>query len=737
MQFSSVLAKAYKKQQKKQRADRYLRDDYARNQSWQSQTSSGQSDNDGGKAATVESSRLPIVGQLLAQSLQWRQLRQQTLAEVQTISHKEGTVANRDRTPASAQEESSLTGELTGEEVAINRNLFASVTSLSLAATGMFFYLPLAWLSVPFTLYASIDVLRDATQALVEERKLRHSLLDATVIVSALFSQYYLASALASLTYYTGCKLMAMTEDNTQQTLHKIMGEQPQIVWRLVDGTEVETPLTTLEAGELIVVNTGETLPVDGFVVDGFGAVDQRLLSGEARPVEKEAGAPVYAGTTLLTGRLHICVEKAGADTVAAQIGEILLRTTHYKSSIQARCEEISDRSVIPTLGLSAVTLAALGPASAVAVIGANYAEVLRIIAPLGMLNFLASASHQGILIKDGRALELLNTIDTVVFDKTGTLTLEQPHVTAVHTWRALTGDHLLALAAAAEQRQNHPLARAIIEAAQSRDLFLPAIDESLYEVGYGIKAATAEHELHVGSLRFITAMGIPVADGVYTQQEATHHQGGALVYVAVDGELAGAIELHATLRPEAKQIVAQLKARKLKLYILSGDHHEPTRRLAEQLGIDNFVAEVLPEEKAAWVKQLQSEGRAVCFVGDGINDAIALKQAHTSISLRGASNAATDTAQIILTNENLAQLDQVFTLAQRFNTNLRNSYITTFGPGLFCLGGIFFFKFQILSAMICYNASLVAGLGNALLPAWNRDSVLPDANYISTEQVD
>lgn len=717
MQFSNILAKAYKKQQKRQRADRYLRDSYVYEQG----------NRDTSKPATAENSPLPMMGQLLAQSMQWRQLREQTLAEVQTTSHRTDDAVSREGAAALPDE----------EETAINRNLFASVTGLGLAATGMFFYLPLAWLSVPFTLYASIDVLRDASHALVEERKLRHSLLDATVIVSALFSQYYLASALASLTYYTGCKLMSLTEDNTQQTLHKIMGEQPQIVWRLVDGTEVETPFTALQAGDLIVVNTGETLPVDGYVVSGLGAVDQRLLSGEARPVEKESGAPVYAGTTLLTGRLHVCVEKAGTETVAAQIGEILLRTTHYKSSIQARCEEISDRSVIPTLGVSAFTLAALGPASAVAVIGANYAEVLRIIAPLGMLNFLASASHQGILIKDGRALELLNTIDTVVFDKTGTLTLEQPHVATIYTWQEFGADHLLALAAAAEQRQNHPLARAIIDAAQSRNLSLPAIDESTYEVGYGIQAATAEHKLHVGSLRFIALTGIPIADEVYTQQQATHEQGGVLVYVAVDGLLVGAIELHATLRPEAKRIVAQLKARKLKLYILSGDHQDPTRRLAEQLGIENFVAEVLPEEKAAWVQQLQSEGRAVCFVGDGINDAIALKQAHTSISLRGASNAATDTAQIILTDESLAQLDQVFTLAEQFNKNMRNSYITTFGPGLFCLGGIFFFKFRILSAMICYNASLVAGLGNALLPALNRRSTTQEVHFIAAEQTD
>lgn len=714
MQITNALSKVYKKQQKKVRASRYLRDQQVAipGQFLAPETAPDAKNN--GVSDRV---------QFLAQSMQWRQIRQRSLAEVQTEQLDRVSAATENSISASPSDALSSNSVPSDEEIAIDRNLFASVAGMGLAATGMFFYLPLAWLSVPFTVYASIDVLRDASGALVEERKLRHSILDATVIVSALFSQYYLASAMASLIYYTGHKLMVMTEDNTQQTLRKIMGDQPLVVWRLVDGSEVETPLTALQAGDVIVANTGDTLPIDGYIVHGFASIDQRLLSGEARPVEKEPGATVYAGTTLLAGRIHICVEKAGSDTVAAQIGDILLRTADYKSSIQARGEEISDRSVVPTLGLSALTLAFLGPASAVAVIGANYAELLRIVAPLSMLNFLAMASRQGILIKDGRALELLNDVDTIVFDKTGTLTLEQPHVAAIHTWGDQTEEQLLALAAAAEQRQNHPLARAIIEAAQAHNLSLPTIDESRYEVGYGIKAVTPDHELYIGSLRFMTLAGVSVEEEIYAHQTKIHEAGGALVYVAVDDKLAGAIELHATLRPEAMEIVAQMKARKLKLYILSGDHQEPTRRLAEQLGIEHFVAEVLPEEKAEWVKALQAEGRVVCFVGDGLNDAIALKQAHTSISLRGASTAATDTAQIILTDESLIQLDQVFTLAQRFNKNMRNNYITTFGPGLLCLGGIFFFNLQLLSAMVCYNASLVAGLGNALLPVLNSDA--------------
>ena len=685
------LIKSYKKQIRKRRADRYLR----------------QEQQGGGERAPVLPVEPPTALQTFVQSLGWGELRQRQLLQI--------AAAARDQQEGTAHPP--RVRSISAEEEAINRNLLASATGLSLAAVGMFLYSPLALLSVPFTLYASVDVMREARDALVEERRLRHSILDATVILSALASHLYLASALASLTYYTGHKLMALTEDNTEQTLRTIIGEQTRTVWRLLDGAEVETPFGDLAVGDIIVVGAGDLIPVDGLIRNGLASVDQHMLSGESRPVEKGAGDLAYAGTVVLTGRIYIQVERTGAATVAAQIGEILRRTADYKSSIQAKGEELSDRSVLPTLGLSAVTLAMLGPSSAVAVIGANYAEILRVVSPLGMLNFLAQAAHQGILIKDGRALELLTQIDTIVFDKTGTLTLEQPHVAHVYTWHGLTEQELLTLAAAAEVRQSHPIAKAILQAAQEQQLHLPAIDEARYEIGYGIKVVVGHQTVLVGSLRFMDLEAIPITNEIHSLQALGHEQGSTFVYVAVDGQLAGAIELQATLRPEAKEMIQQLKARKLAMYIISGDHQEPTKRLAQDLGIDAYFAEVLPEEKAQIVARLQAEGRFVCFVGDGINDAIALKQAHASISLRGASTAATDTAQIVLTDESIQQLDTVFNLAQRFAFQQQIGYLTTFGPGLLCLGGIFFFKFQILSAMICYNVSLVAGLTNALFP--------------------
>jgi len=263
-------------------------------------------------------------------------------------------------------------------------------------------------------------------------------------------------------------------------------------------------------------------------------------------------------------------------------------------------------------------------------------------------------ASEQSILIKDGRALELLSQVDTVVFDKTGTLTQEQPHVGKIYTLQDYQENDLLKYAAAAEYKQKHPVAKAIIQAAHERELNLPEIDEAKYEIGYGIKVTISNQLIRVGSVRFMEMEEIAIPKKIRKILSSCHEFGYSLVMVAIDNQLAGAIELHATIRPEAKSIIKGLRQRNMSLYIISGDNEKPTQRLAEELGIDNYFADTLPENKATLIQQLIDAGKVVCFVGDGINDSIALKKAHVSISLKGASTVATDTAQIVLMDASL-----------------------------------------------------------------------------------
>jgi len=339
------------------------------------------------------------------------------------------------------------------------------------------------------------------------------------------------------------------------------------------------------------------------------------------------------------------------------------------------------------------------------------------------MLNFLQRASLAGILIKDGRALEAVGDIDTVVFDKTGTLTETQPQVGEIFTWGNVGTDELLSCAAAVEARQSHPIAAAIVLAARQRNLATTDLDNARYEMGYGIQARSNGRLIRIGSARYMGMEGIPLPPDFETRRAELQQRGASVICVAFNDELAGAIELRPTLRPEAKQVVEELKARGLTVYIISGDHAAPTQALASELGVDHFLAEVLPQDKSAKVALLQKEGRRVCFVGDGINDAIALKTASVSVSLRGASTLATDTAQVILMDESLRQLARLFEIAAEYDANLRTLVSTTFGPGLVSLASVFLLGAGNGTALGLFNLSMIAGLVNGIWPALRQQA--------------
>jgi Cu2+-exporting ATPase len=571
------------------------------------------------------------------------------------------------------------------------------------------------------TLYASLPIFQDAYKSLVEERRLRASVIDSVAVLGALAAHYYTLMAFSSALYFAGKKLLSKTEDRSRKKLVSIFEQQPRSVWLWRDGVEVQVPFETVQSGNVLVVNAGEVIPADGLIVEGLASIDQRRLTGESQPAEKGLGEPVFAATIVLAGRILIQVERAGTETVAAQIGDILTRTADYRTAIEARSQQLADSSVLPTLGIGSLALLVRGLVGGVAAVSANFSEVLRVASPLGMLSYLSVATQNGILIKDGRSLELLRQVDTVVFDKTGTLTLERPQLGQIHGCNSLTEAELLTYAAAAEHRQTHPIARAILQAAQERGLELPAIDHASYEAGYGLRVQLGSQRVCVGSDRFMALEQIAIPGDLKTIQETAHELGYSLVYVAVNERLAGALELRPTIRPEAVTVIRQLKERGIRLYIISGDHEQPTRNLAAQLGIDRYFAEVLPEEKAGLVEQLQQAGRFICFVGDGINDAIALKKAQVSISIRGASTIATDTAQIVLMDGGLSHLSYLFQLAQDLSANLERTLALTVGPGLVCIGGVFFLHFGILSSVLLFNLSLGAGVTNAMLPMLQR----------------
>ena len=613
---------------------------------------------------------------------------------------------------------------------AANRNLAITSGSFGLAIAGALFYPPLSPLSMIGMLVGCRYFFEGSYKAVRDEGKPNMDTLVAINTVLFLISGHYVVGNFSTWLWASYTKLLAKIEDNSRKDFIDVFKGQPRSVWVLIDGVEIETPFESLKSGDLVVVHAGETIPIDGTVVEGRALVDQHILTGESQPAEKAIGDEVFALTVVLSGSFHVRAEKTGDETTSAQIGRILNETVDFKTNLQLRAKELSDQSVWPTLLLSGLSYPFFGALGPLTLLYSNPKYKLLVPASFGILSYFNQASKRGLLIKDGRTLELLNRIDTVVFDKTGTLTEEVPHVSQIHTCHGYTEQQILSLAAAAEHKQKHPIAKAIQQKAEKMQLHVPEIEEAAYKVGYGLTVSVDNQVVRVGSFRFIETEEIPIPASIRETQASCHSQGHSLVLVAINDSVGGAIELEPTVRPEAKAVIQALRERHgiTSIAIISGDHEEPTKKLAHSLGIDQYFAEVLPEDKANLITQLQEEGtpvqgsrKSVCYVGDGINDAIALKKANVSISLQGASTVATDTAQVILMNQKLDQLCDLFDLAREFEANMKGTFATVLIPAFMAVGGALFLHFGVTYVIVMNQLGFAGGIGYALWPLLQR----------------
>jgi len=600
----------------------------------------------------------------------------------------------------------------------VDLDLPVSVASVILAAASRFAFPVLTPLSAAVFLYSVIPSFKGAYRVAFEEKRLGVDLLDAIVVAACLATNQIFAGSVLGLTLSISRKLVEKTEQDSKRMLVNVFGKQSRFVWLEKDGVEVETPLEKLVVGDVIVVHTGESVPADGEVVDGMAMADQHALTGESAPVEKIKGDRVLAATTLIAGKIRVAVTSAGEETTSAKLAQILNDTAGYTLDAQSKGEKLADRAVAPTLALGAISLAARGVNSAVAVVNCDLGTGIRMAAPIAMLSSLTLCAQQGILVKSGRALETMNDVDTFLFDKTGTLTRERPEVGRVVTFEGYDESQILQWTAAAENKFSHPIAKAILDKFGELGLPMPKTDDSKYSVGYGITVGVDGHTVRVGSARFMQHEGIPFPSEIDREIERVHDEGHSLIMVGVDDKLGGAIEMKAADRGEVADVIAGLRARGADhLAIISGDHERPTRKLAQRLGMDRYFAEVLPQDKAGYVQTLQKEGRRVCFIGDGVNDSIALKKADVSISLRGASSIATDTAQIVFMEESLQKLLHLCDISRDLQGNIDRSWRMIVGANLVCVAGALFGNFGVMHSMVFNQIGGLLAVGNGLLP--------------------
>lgn len=590
--------------------------------------------------------------------------------------------------------------------------------SLPVAAAAQFAFPPLLPVAAGLFAYTAIPSFKGAYDVVFKERRAGVDVLDAMVILGCLGTLQIFPGAVMAWCLSFGRLLVKKTEDRSKKMLLNAFGKQPRFVWLVKDGVEIEVSLSQVARGDIVAVHTGDAVPVDGHIVEGLAMIDQHALTGESTPAEKGVGDRVYASTILVAGKIFVSVEQAGSETASAKISQILNDTAGYKLTSQNKGERLADKAVIPTLAVAGLAFPTIGPFGAVAVLNSDLGTGIRMAAPLAMLSSLALCAQKGILVKDGRALELMNEIDTVLFDKTGTLTRERPEVGDIVTVQDHGPEEVLLYAAAAERKFHHPIALAILHKAEELGLELPATDDTQYKVGYGITVGVNGHTIRVGSRRYMEMEGIAIPAAIDRKLEAVHRDGDTMVMVGIDDHLGGALELRAALRPEVKDIIAGLRQRGIKhLAIISGDHEAPTQKLAEELGMDRYFAQVLPADKADYVEKLQREGRKVCFVGDGINDSIALKKANVSISLRGATTIATDTAHIVFLEQGLGKLCELRDIARGLDKNIQRSWGMILAPNIACVAGVFTLGFGVGASVLTNNVAAIGALVNGVWP--------------------
>lgn len=607
---------------------------------------------------------------------------------------------------------------------AVNRvNKYLKVAGAMGTAIAASAVVPSAMTAVPaIAAYATMPAVRSAREYWEKNGRPDVYTLGVTRFGMLLLSQSYVAMTVGMVMRWGHGTLYLRTKDRSRRMISEMFGKQADIAWLVTDTGETSVAIGDLKVGDVVVVQAGDLIPVDGKVVSGAARVDQQMLTGEERPVELFPGELAFAGTQLISGRVHIKAERTGAETTAGRIVAILNQTTEYRLTTEIQAKKIADRSAPYHLAVGALAVPFIGLyRTAGLLLALPTAEVLLFTGPIGMLKTLSRAAEHGIAIMDGRTLEMLPEVDTVVFDKTGTLTHPVPAVDQIVCETGVRESHLLTWAAAAEHRQTHPVAQGIRAEADRRGLDVPEPEETDYSPSNGIQARIEAGLIQVGSGRYMNMVGVTLTERALETEAAARSMGRPFVFVARDGVLAGTIVLRTSLRPEAREVVRALQDRGLHVRILSGDGAAQTEAAAEELGVDGWDAEVLPQEKAAVVQKLRDEGRFVCFVGDGINDLVAMRAAQVSVAVAGATTAANAVAGVIVFDGDLKRVVDMLKIGDLFRKRMSESIMVSFLPDSISVATILFGGGGFMTAVVLGWISVGMSIATFVRP-WPDD---------------
>lgn len=523
--------------------------------------------------------------------------------------------------------------------------------------------------------------------------KIEVPVLDATAIgVSMLRGDYGTASSVMFL-LGVGELLEEWTHKKSVGDLARSMSLNVGKVWLKKDGQEILVPSEKIVSGDEIVVHMGNLVPFDGEVSDGEGMVNQASLTGESVPVRRTLGSVVYAGTVLEEGELTILVKQTGGSSRYEKITAMIEESEKLKSGLESKAEHLADRLVPYSLGGTALTyLLTRNATKALSILMVDFSCALKLAMPISVLSAIREANQHKITVKGGKFLEAVADADTIVFDKTGTLTKAQPTVAEVVSFsETKSPDELLRIAACLEEHFPHSMAKAVVDAAREKHLDHEEMHSKVeYIVAHGISTTIEGKKAVIGSYHFVFEDENSVIPKGMEEKFSRLPAEYSHLYLAIEGVLAAVICIEDPLRPEAAEIVRQLKKAGLKkIVMMTGDSERTAKAIAKKVGVDEYYAEVMPEDKANFVEKEKAEGRKVIMIGDGINDSPALSAADVGIAISEGAEIAREIADITVAADDLAEILVLRMLSNRLMKRIHRNYrfIVTFNAGLILLG--------------------------------------------------
>lgn len=555
------------------------------------------------------------------------------------------------------------------------------------------------------------------------QRKIEVPVLDAAAItVSMLRGDFDTAGSVMFL-LGVGDILEDWTHKKSVGDLARSMSLNIEQVWQKTDAGEVLVETDRIKEGDLVVVHMGNVIPFDGIVSEGEGMVNQASLTGEAIPVRKDAGTCVYAGTVLEEGEITLCVKQAGNSSRYEKIVAMIEESEKLKSGLESRAEHLADRLVPWTLGGTILTyLLTRNVTKMVSVLMVDYSCALKMAMPISVLYAIQEANHYSITVKGGKYLEAVSDAQTIVFDKTGTLTKAKPRVVDVVSFNGEEPRELLRLAACLEEHFPHSMAKAVVDAAQERNLEHEEMHSSVeYVVAHGISSSVDGKKVIIGSHHFIFGdEECTIPEGKQEVFDALPEEYSHL-YMAIEGKLAAVICIEDPLRTEAAQVVKELrKAGFQKIVMMTGDSDRTARAIAQKVGVDEYYSEVLPEDKASFVEKEKANGRTVIMIGDGINDSPALSAADAGIAISDGAAIAREIADITIGADDLYQVVVLRKLSKALMKRIRGNYrkIVGFNSALILLGVLGVIQ-PTTSALLHNTSTILISMGGMrkLLP--------------------